>query len=181
MLYDLYSAGRNERLKHKHGSYAAGEEEARAMAKGPCVAVELSKWRGAKKAGAPEPLLRRSMPAAAAAEFSQSYRASGSLSAMWSSLRIQIRENSTDGSVHQPDNALGVHDPATTSFHAPTCFGAQIPGTRERRRLLVLPRRRKVSGFCEVLSTNSINCHEFGYKLEIQEEEIEITEGEGGR
>ena len=34
---------------------------------------------------------------------------------------------------------------------------------------------------CEVLSTNSINCHEFGYKLEIQEEEIEITEGEGGR
>ncbi|KAF7046417.1 hypothetical protein CFC21_055446 [Triticum aestivum] len=81
-LYDLYSAGRNERLKRKHGSYAAGEEEAEAMAKGPCVAVELSKWRGAKKAGAPEPLLRRSMPAVAAAKFSQSNRASGGLSAM---------------------------------------------------------------------------------------------------
>lgn len=85
-LYDLYSARRNERLKRKHGWYAAGEEEAGAMAEDPCVAVELSKRRGAKKAGAPESLVRRSMPAAAA-EFSQSYRASGGLSAMRSSLR----------------------------------------------------------------------------------------------
>ena len=55
------------------------------MAEDPCRVVE--------------PLLRRAMPAAAAAEFSQrqSYRASGGLSAMRSSLRIQIRENSTDG------------------------------------------------------------------------------------
>lgn len=86
-LYDLYSARRNERLKRKHGWYAAGEEEAGAMAEDPCVAVELSKRRGAKKAGPPESLVRRSMPAAAAAEFSQSYRASGGLSAMRSSLR----------------------------------------------------------------------------------------------
>ncbi|KAF7000385.1 hypothetical protein CFC21_036311 [Triticum aestivum] len=87
-LYDLYSARRNERLKRKHGWYAAGEEEAGAMAEDPCVAVELSKRRGAKKAaGAPESAVRRSMPAAAAAEFSQSYRAGGGLSAMRSSLR----------------------------------------------------------------------------------------------
>ncbi|KAE8804715.1 hypothetical protein D1007_19272 [Hordeum vulgare] len=87
-LYDLYSARRNERLKRKHGWYAAGEEEAGAMAEDPCVAVELSKRRVAKKAaGPPESLLRRSMPAAAAAEFSQSYRAGGGLSAMRSSLR----------------------------------------------------------------------------------------------
>lgn len=87
-LYDLYSARRNERLKRKHGWYAAGEEEAGAMAEDPCVAVELSKRRGAKKAtGPPESVVRRSMPAAAAAEFSQSYRASGGLSAMRSSLR----------------------------------------------------------------------------------------------
>ncbi|EMS50832.1 hypothetical protein TRIUR3_20453 [Triticum urartu] len=48
----------------------------------------LSERRGAKKAaGAPESAVRRSMPAAAAAEFSQSYRAGGGLSAMRSSLR----------------------------------------------------------------------------------------------
>ncbi|KAF7007748.1 hypothetical protein CFC21_022655 [Triticum aestivum] len=85
-LYDLYSARRNERLKRKHGWYAAGEEEAGAMAEDPCVAVELSKRRGAKKAAAPESAVRRSMPAATA-EFSQSHRAGGGLSAMRSSLR----------------------------------------------------------------------------------------------
>ncbi|KAM3384569.1 hypothetical protein ACQJBY_008919 [Aegilops geniculata] len=86
-LYDLYSARRNERLKRKQGWYAAGEEEAGAMAEDPCVAVELSKRRGAKKAaGAPESAVRRSMPAAPA-ELSQSYRSGGGLSAMRSSLR----------------------------------------------------------------------------------------------
>lgn len=83
-LYDLYSARRNERLKRKHGWYAAAEEEAGAMAEDPCVAVELSKRRVAKKAGA-ESVVRRSMPAAA--ESSLSYRAGGGLSAMRSSLR----------------------------------------------------------------------------------------------
>lgn len=82
-LYDLYSARRNERLKRKHGWYTAGEEETVAMAEDPCVAVELSKRRGAKKTGA-ESAVRRSMPAA---EPSLSYRAGGGLSAMRSSLR----------------------------------------------------------------------------------------------
>ncbi|XP_062190062.1 uncharacterized protein LOC133893114 [Phragmites australis] len=51
-LYDLYSARRNERLKRKHGFPYAGEWEAsaEAMAEDPCVAVELSKRRVAKKA-----------------------------------------------------------------------------------------------------------------------------------
>ncbi|KAL5197123.1 hypothetical protein ABZP36_000635 [Zizania latifolia] len=61
-LYDLYSARRNERLKRKHG-FPVGEEEAEAMAGDPCVAVELSKRRGAKKSGADS--VRRSMTAAA--------------------------------------------------------------------------------------------------------------------
>uniref|UniRef100_A0A0D9WYP9 Uncharacterized protein n=1 Tax=Leersia perrieri TaxID=77586 RepID=A0A0D9WYP9_9ORYZ len=64
-LYDLYSARRNERLKRKHG-FPVGEEEAEAMAADPCVAVELSKRRGAKKAIGVESSVRRSMPAAAA-------------------------------------------------------------------------------------------------------------------
>jgi hypothetical protein len=82
-LYDLYSARRNERLKRKHGWYTADEEEAGTMAEDPCVAVELSKRRGAKKTSA-ESVVRRSMPAA---ESSLSYRAAGGLSAMRSSLR----------------------------------------------------------------------------------------------
>ncbi|KAF0908641.1 hypothetical protein E2562_026857 [Oryza meyeriana var. granulata] len=61
-LYDLYSARRNERLKRKHG-FPVGEEAAEAMATDPCVAVELSKRRGAKKTGAES--VRRSMPSAA--------------------------------------------------------------------------------------------------------------------
>uniref|UniRef100_A0ACD5UNS2 Uncharacterized protein n=1 Tax=Avena sativa TaxID=4498 RepID=A0ACD5UNS2_AVESA len=82
-LYDLYSARRNERLKRKHGWYTAGEEEAGAMSEDPCVAVELSKRRVAKKTGA-DSVVRRSMPAA---ESSLSYGAGGGLSAMRSSLR----------------------------------------------------------------------------------------------
>ncbi|CAM0905817.1 unnamed protein product [Alopecurus aequalis] len=82
-LYDLYSARRNERLKRKHGWFTAGEEEAGAMAEDPCVAVELSKRRVAKKPGS-ESVVRRSMPAA---ESSLSYRASSGLSGMRSSLR----------------------------------------------------------------------------------------------
>ncbi|XP_040382037.1 uncharacterized protein LOC102715130 isoform X1 [Oryza brachyantha] len=81
-LYDLYSARRNERLKRKHG-FPVVEEEAEAMAADPCVAVELSKRRGAKKAGAES--VRRSMPAAAA-EFSYSSRATTTLG-LRSSLR----------------------------------------------------------------------------------------------
>ncbi|KAG8080600.1 hypothetical protein GUJ93_ZPchr0007g4630 [Zizania palustris] len=61
-LYDLYTARRNERLKRKHG-FPVGEEEAKAMAADPCVAVELSKRRGAKKTGTES--VRRSMPVAA--------------------------------------------------------------------------------------------------------------------
>nr|CAB3457915.1 unnamed protein product [Digitaria exilis] len=64
-LYDLYSARRNERLKRKHGSpFAALDPEQ--MAEDPCVAVELSKRRGAKKAYATTGAesVRKSMPAA---------------------------------------------------------------------------------------------------------------------
>ncbi|CAN6168042.1 unnamed protein product [Urochloa humidicola] len=72
-LYDLYSARRNERLKRKHGfPYSCEEDSAsaaldpEAVAEDPCVAVELSKRRVAKKAygtsGAES--VRRSMPAA---------------------------------------------------------------------------------------------------------------------
>ncbi|OEL37268.1 hypothetical protein BAE44_0001713 [Dichanthelium oligosanthes] len=73
-LYDLYSARRNERLKRKHGFPYSYEEESagyagldpEAMAEDPCVAVELSKRRVAKKSygatGAES--VRRSMPAA---------------------------------------------------------------------------------------------------------------------
>ncbi|KAF7008335.1 hypothetical protein CFC21_023111 [Triticum aestivum] len=46
---------------------------------------------------------------------------------------------------HQPDDALGVHDTATTSFHAPIWSGAQITGIRERRRLLILTRQREAA------------------------------------
>jgi hypothetical protein len=55
-LYDLYSARRNERLKRKHGfpySYEDSPSAAldpEAVAEDPCVAVELSKRRVAKKA-----------------------------------------------------------------------------------------------------------------------------------
>jgi hypothetical protein len=72
-LYDLYSARRNERLKRKHGfpySYEDSPSAAldpEAVAEDPCVAVELSKRRVAKKAyiatGGAESV-RRSMPAA---------------------------------------------------------------------------------------------------------------------
>jgi hypothetical protein len=75
-LYDAYSARRNERLKRKQGFpyYYYSDEfastysvEPEAMAKDPCVAVELSKRRVAKKAytatsGGGESV-RRSMPA----------------------------------------------------------------------------------------------------------------------
>ncbi|TKW34694.1 hypothetical protein SEVIR_2G322600v4 [Setaria viridis] len=71
-LYDLYSARRNERLKRKHGFPYSYEDSAsaaldpEAVAEDPCVAVELSKRRVAKKAytatGAES--VRRSMPAA---------------------------------------------------------------------------------------------------------------------
>ncbi|CAD6218113.1 unnamed protein product [Miscanthus lutarioriparius] len=71
-LYDAYSARRNERLKRKQGFPYYCEEFAPAasvdpetMAEDPCVAVELSKRRVAKKAytasGAES--VRRSMPA----------------------------------------------------------------------------------------------------------------------
>ncbi|KAL6639227.1 hypothetical protein ACP70R_022957 [Stipagrostis hirtigluma subsp. patula] len=66
-LYDLYSARRNERLKRKHAGewQAASAADAEAMAEDPCVAVELSKRRGAKKAyaAAGAESVRRSMPA----------------------------------------------------------------------------------------------------------------------
>ncbi|CAN6198963.1 unnamed protein product [Urochloa humidicola] len=72
-LYDLYSARRNERLKRKHAFPYSWEEDSAsaaidpdAVAEDPCVAVELSKRRVAKKAcgtsGAES--VRRSMPAA---------------------------------------------------------------------------------------------------------------------
>jgi hypothetical protein len=76
-LYDAYTARRNERLKRKQGFpyyYDCSDEFAsmasvdpEAMAKDPCVAVELSKRRVAKKAytatsGGGESV-RRSMPA----------------------------------------------------------------------------------------------------------------------
>ncbi|CAN6175370.1 unnamed protein product [Urochloa humidicola] len=71
-LYDLYSARRNERLKRKHGfpysceDSASREIDPEAVAEDPCVAVELSKRRVAKKAYAPTGAdsVRRSMPAA---------------------------------------------------------------------------------------------------------------------
>ncbi|WVZ65889.1 hypothetical protein U9M48_015180 [Paspalum notatum var. saurae] len=72
-LYDRYSARRNERLKRKHGfpyyedsaSAAAVDVDPEAMAEDPCVAVELSKRRVAKKAYAATGAesVRRSMPA----------------------------------------------------------------------------------------------------------------------
>uniref|UniRef100_A0A0E0LKG1 Uncharacterized protein n=1 Tax=Oryza punctata TaxID=4537 RepID=A0A0E0LKG1_ORYPU len=80
-LYDLYSARRNERLKRKHG-FPVGEEEAEAMAADPCVAVELSKRRGAKKMTGAESV-RRSMPAA---DFAAASRATSTLG-LRSSLR----------------------------------------------------------------------------------------------
>ncbi|KAJ1290863.1 hypothetical protein BS78_02G275500 [Paspalum vaginatum] len=72
-LYDRYSARRNERLKRKHGfpyyedsaSAAAVDADPETMAEDPCVAVELSKRRVAKKAYAATGAesVRRSMPA----------------------------------------------------------------------------------------------------------------------
>ncbi|KAK3127000.1 hypothetical protein QOZ80_7AG0566740 [Eleusine coracana subsp. coracana] len=63
-LYDLYSARRDERLKRKHGfPYSAEWESPEAMAEDPCVAVELSKRRVAKKASTGVESVRRSMPA----------------------------------------------------------------------------------------------------------------------
>lgn len=107
-LYDLYSARRNERLKRKHGWYTAGEEEAGAMAQDPCVAVELSKRRGAKKTGA-ESVVRRSMPAA---EFSMSYRASSGLSTTRSSLRTskEMKKPSAASSCAPPVKPSAVKD-----------------------------------------------------------------------
>ncbi|PAN13879.1 hypothetical protein PAHAL_2G370200 [Panicum hallii] len=70
-LYDLYSARRDERLKRKHGfpyyeDSASAALDPEAMAEDPCVAVELSKRRVAKKAYATTGAesVRRSMPAA---------------------------------------------------------------------------------------------------------------------
>lgn len=79
-LYDLYSARRDERLKRKHG-FPYGDEWAspEAMAEDPCVAVELSKRRIAKKASTGADSVRRSMPAGAFA--------AGRTSTLGSSLR----------------------------------------------------------------------------------------------
>ncbi|CAN6205334.1 unnamed protein product [Urochloa humidicola] len=72
-LYDFYSARRNERLKRKHGfpysceeDFASAALDPEAVAEDPCVAVELSKRRVAKKAYAATGAesVRRSMPAA---------------------------------------------------------------------------------------------------------------------
>jgi len=70
-LYDLYSARRDERLKRKLGfpyyeDSASPALDPEAMAEDPCVAVELSKRRVAKKAYATTGAesVRRSMPAA---------------------------------------------------------------------------------------------------------------------
>jgi hypothetical protein len=80
-LYDLYSARRDERFKRKHGfPYGGDWASPEAMAEDPCVAVELSKRRVAKKAGAES--VRRSMPAS---EFAAG-RTAGTLGAR-SSLR----------------------------------------------------------------------------------------------
>jgi hypothetical protein len=63
-LYDLYSARRDERLKRKHGFPYGGEwVSPEAMAEDPCVAVELSKRRVAKKPSVGAESVRRSMPA----------------------------------------------------------------------------------------------------------------------
>nr|ACG40223.1 hypothetical protein [Zea mays] len=70
-LYDLYSARRNERLKRKQGfpfyseEFASAAVDPETMAENPCVAVELSKRRVAKKAYAASGAesVRRSMPA----------------------------------------------------------------------------------------------------------------------
>ena len=70
-LYDLYSARRDELLKRKLGfpyyeDSASPALDPEAMAEDPCVAVELSKRRVAKKAYATTGAesVRRSMPAA---------------------------------------------------------------------------------------------------------------------
>ncbi|RLN33531.1 skin secretory protein xP2-like [Panicum miliaceum] len=88
-LYDLYSARRDERLKRKLGfpyneDSASAALDPEAMAEDPCVAVELSKRRVAKKAYATTGAesVRRSMPAA---DFAAG-RAGGGL-ALRSSLR----------------------------------------------------------------------------------------------
>jgi hypothetical protein len=70
-LYDLYSARRNERLKRKQDfpfyseEFASAAVDPETMAENPCVAVELSKRRVAKKAYAASGAesVRRSMPA----------------------------------------------------------------------------------------------------------------------
>uniref|UniRef100_A0A0E0Q827 Uncharacterized protein n=1 Tax=Oryza rufipogon TaxID=4529 RepID=A0A0E0Q827_ORYRU len=109
-LYDLYSARRNERLKRKHG-FPAGEEEAEAMAADPCVAVELSKRRGAKKMTGAESV-RRSMPAAA--DFSAAGRAATSTLGLRSSLRSSKEMKKTSA--------------ASSSF-----AGSKSPAAKERR------------------------------------------------
>ncbi|KAL6841800.1 hypothetical protein ACP4OV_028312 [Aristida adscensionis] len=100
-LYDLYSARRNERLKRKQAS----EADVEAMAEDPCVAVELSKRRGAKKAFAGAATatgaesVRRSMPAWAFA----SGRANGGAGA--TPLRSSLRSSKE---MRKPSAASGV-------------------------------------------------------------------------
>lgn len=129
-LYDLYSARRNERLKRKHG-FPAGEEEAEAMAADPCVAVELSKRRGAKKMTGAESV-RRSMPAAA--DFSAAGRAATSTLGLRSSLRSSKEMKKTSA--------------ASSSF-----AGAKSPAAKERRASTRSSARRFWSHLMELIET----------------------------
>jgi hypothetical protein len=94
-LYDLYSARRDERLKRKHGFPYGGEwVSPEAMAEDPCVAVELSKRRVAKKPSASAESVWTRSSLRSSKEMKKASAASGAMSMAVSERRVNPRSSS---------------------------------------------------------------------------------------